>query len=187
MKKTIALLLICMTVCLAFMGGVPAHAARAAHAARSFSGDCKTAANNFPGYVSGSSYIGLAGGSLGASAQSGPWFYAFENCESPNMESVVSAASFQFNPLGTLGVLEDHVTVTRTSSSITTREVSRLGGFSLFNGFIKVNGMTTIAETTATSTTATSTNKSEFAGITVDGHTYSIEPSPNTTFDLFGV
>ncbi|HLZ56597.1 MAG TPA: choice-of-anchor P family protein [Ktedonosporobacter sp.] len=185
MKKTIALLLICMTVCLAFIGGVPAHAARAAHAARSFSGDCKTAANNFPGYVSGSSYIGMAKGSLAATAQSGPWFFAFENCESQNMESVVSAASFNFNPLGTLGVLEDHVTVTRSASSITTREVSKLGGFSLFNGFIKVNGMSTIAETTATSTTATSTNKSEFAGITVGGQTFKIEPDPNTTLNLF--
>jgi len=186
MKKTIAFLIICMTICLAVLQGAPAHAARVNRLAHKLAGDCTTAADGFTGYVSGSAYLGMVRGSLVVNGQTGPWFYAFQNCDSPvdQPEAKVSAASFDLFPLGKLGVLEDTVTVNRGPGSIGISEESHFGGFTLLGGLIKVGGLEVSAETNATAHLASSLNTSNFVHATIAGIPIKLAPDPNTKIDL---
>lgn len=99
-----------------------------------------------------------------------------------------STAAVNIPQVLSTGVVETTVRGARTNVSGDARTTAEVAQLSLFNDLIKADAIKSTAHVhVASDGTTTITDSVRFVGLTIDGHTYPVTVSPNTTINVLGL
>ena len=183
MKPLLLLWSVCLCLCSALVA-FPSGVARAAS-----TGTCSPSSSSSFGYVTGSAYTASFQAATIVKANSGRHFLAYLGCDTNQQQAMTSAASFNLWFLGDAGVLQNTVTITKSTdgTAIGVEEKAHIGRISLLGGLIAADFIETSASSQGTAMDAKSANTSSFIGMTVAGIPVQIATRPNTKLGLPGI
>jgi hypothetical protein len=148
----------------------------------------KSNSSLLPGVTSGSAFAGyLQTPASFAHASIGPLYPVSLGCALSSTSSEATAGLMGLSAFASSGAVDDKVTTTRTSASVTTQASSDVQGLNILAGLIIAGEVNAVANSTATTTSASSTNTSTFTGQVVAGRGFSRTPAPNTVINLPGL